>query len=483
MRAAAVAAGRRGLATAAPKPNVGILAMDAYFPGRYVSQDDLEQADGVSSGKYTIGLGQKEMAFVSDREDINSVMLSAVSRLLERYEIDPALVGRLEVGTESLVDKSKSSRTTLMSLFGDNRDMEGATVMNACYGGTAALLNSAAWAESSEWRAEKPYAIYVAGDVAVYEAGPARPTGGCGAVAVLVGRDAPIRLVPGVRTSYAEDAYDFYKPSMSSEYPVVNGKDSQVCYMRALDSCYRGFKARSEAAEGQTAPSMLTDSVGSMLFHSPYNKLVQQSLRRLLFNDAVRAIEAGQPLPEALEPVREWAEACAGQDSAAALEASYTDRALDKALQAVDRSLSAHASLVAPGETVSQRVGNTYTGAMHANLLGLVCNRGANLRGSKAAAFSYGSGLIATMFGLDFAADATGPFTLERIQETADVFGALDARTRVPCEQFTSDMLLREAAYGRNSFTPVSPIEQVPPGAFYLESVDETWRRSYARRA
>ena len=55
MRAAAVAAGRRGLATAAPKPNVGILAMDAYFPGRYVSQDDLEQADGVSSGKYTIG--------------------------------------------------------------------------------------------------------------------------------------------------------------------------------------------------------------------------------------------------------------------------------------------------------------------------------------------------------------------------------------------------------------------------------------------
>lgn len=53
------------------------------------------------------------MAFVSDREDINSVMLSAVSRLLERYDIDPALVGRLEVGTESLVDKSKSSRTTL----------------------------------------------------------------------------------------------------------------------------------------------------------------------------------------------------------------------------------------------------------------------------------------------------------------------------------------------------------------------------------
>lgn len=53
------------------------------------------------------------MAFISDREDINSIMMTAVSRLLERYSIDPHSVGRLEVGTESLVDKSKSSRTTL----------------------------------------------------------------------------------------------------------------------------------------------------------------------------------------------------------------------------------------------------------------------------------------------------------------------------------------------------------------------------------
>jgi len=58
-----------------------------------------------------------------------------------------------QVGTESLVDKSKSTKTTLMSLFeaAGNRDMEGATTINACYGGTAAFFNSAAWVESSEW--------------------------------------------------------------------------------------------------------------------------------------------------------------------------------------------------------------------------------------------------------------------------------------------------------------------------------------------
>jgi hypothetical protein len=40
------------------------------------------------------------------REDINSICLNAVSRLLHNYGIDPKQVGRLEVGTESLVDKS-----------------------------------------------------------------------------------------------------------------------------------------------------------------------------------------------------------------------------------------------------------------------------------------------------------------------------------------------------------------------------------------
>lgn len=77
----------------------------------------------------------------------------------------------MEVGTESFVDKSKSTKTVLMKLFEEagNHDIEGATVMNACYGGTAALFNSAAWVESSEW--DGRYALFVAADIAVYEAG------------------------------------------------------------------------------------------------------------------------------------------------------------------------------------------------------------------------------------------------------------------------------------------------------------------------
>jgi hypothetical protein len=35
--------------------HVGVLAMDFYAPKRYVAQEKLEVADGVSKGKYTIG--------------------------------------------------------------------------------------------------------------------------------------------------------------------------------------------------------------------------------------------------------------------------------------------------------------------------------------------------------------------------------------------------------------------------------------------
>lgn len=63
-------------ATASRPSGVGIHAIDMYFPKQFVSQTDLEAFDGVSAGKYTIGLGQHKMAFCTDREDIYSVCLS-----------------------------------------------------------------------------------------------------------------------------------------------------------------------------------------------------------------------------------------------------------------------------------------------------------------------------------------------------------------------------------------------------------------------
>ncbi|KAJ7908912.1 hydroxymethylglutaryl-coenzyme A synthase N terminal-domain-containing protein [Mycena leptocephala] len=173
-------------------------AIESPRPKDCISEAELEEYDSVSKGKYTIGLGEQYMAWPDDREDINSFALNAVSGLLEKYNIDPKSIGRIDVGTETIIDKSKSVKTTLMSLFAEsgNFDIEGIDSKNACYGSTAALYNAINWIESS-----------------------------AGACAMLIGPNAPVVFEP-IHGTYMADTYDFYKPNLSSEYPEVDGPGS-----------------------------------------------------------------------------------------------------------------------------------------------------------------------------------------------------------------------------------------------------------------
>ncbi len=136
-----------------------------------------------------------------------------VRNLMRNYNIHPSQVGRLEVGTETLLDKSKSTKTVLMTLFKGYHDIEGATSINACYGGTNALINTLNWISSPYW--DGRYGIVVAADLAVYEDGPARCTGGAGAVALLIGPNGKITF-DKQRSTFIEHAYDFYKPVPST---------------------------------------------------------------------------------------------------------------------------------------------------------------------------------------------------------------------------------------------------------------------------
>ena len=50
-----------------------------------------------TTGKYTIGLGQRGMGFCSDVEDICSLSLTAVHGLMERQNISYSDIGHLQV--------------------------------------------------------------------------------------------------------------------------------------------------------------------------------------------------------------------------------------------------------------------------------------------------------------------------------------------------------------------------------------------------
>jgi len=355
-----------------------------------------------------------------------------------------------------------------MDLFAQsgNTDIEGATIVNACYGGTAALLNAFLWCESDNcgYSEERPYAIVVAADIATYARGPARPTSGCGAVAVLVGRDAPFRYHGQDKATHASNVYDFYKPDHTVEYPTVDGALSQVCYYSALEDCYSRFvkkiSARKRKARNKVQPasprspsssppvsptspvstpssqpaSEKLDSDGILfnaesadffVFHAPYNKLVTKSYARLFLLDArmkyeMEKMKEQTSSPSALpkDSQEEKKEVLDGEESMEKkmngtephplqewlekpIEETYNDRALDGVLKKL--SAKSFQQRLSDANAASKVVGNTYTASVFLGLASLIDRAGRRQElgdGKDIVVFSYGSGALATMYRL-----------------------------------------------------------------------------------
>lgn len=213
------------------------------------------------------------------------------------------------------------------------------------------------------------YGIVVASDVAVYEDGPARPTGGAGAVALLISNKPKISLSP-IRASYIDNQYDFYKPIPSikysykgSEYPLVDGKLSIESYLTAVRECYSKLKEKTKSEN-------MLEKTDFVCFHSPYYKMVQKAYTALARVD--------QP--------------------------QLSDLDISAAFQ----------KQVEPTLFVSQRIGNIYTGSLYACLYSLLY-RTPDIANKRALLFSYGSGLCSTMLQ---ATIHTNPLSPKQIEET-----------------------------------------------------------------
>ncbi|KAG8221044.1 hydroxymethylglutaryl-coenzyme A synthase C terminal-domain-containing protein [Butyriboletus roseoflavus] len=457
-----------------PRPkDVGILAMEVYFPRRCISEADLEVFDNVSAGKYTIGLGQEYMACCDDREDINSFALNAVSGLLEKYNIDPKSIGRLDVGTETIIDKSKSVKTTLMDLFAEsgNFDIEGVDSKNACYGSTAALFNAVNWVESTSWDGRN--AIVVAGDIAIYAEGAARPAGGAGACAILIGPNAPVVIEP-VHGNHMTNTYDFYKPKLDSEYPEVDGPVSVTTYISALDASYARFREKTARtkkllhvnghANSKSEKGFSLDDVDYAVFHAPYGKQVQKAFGRLFYNDFVSSPSAPQfanvPSPDTI--------------LASPYNASLTDKNLEKTFIAASKT--AYSNKVEPAMHCSKRLGNMYTASLYGCLASLLSSvEPAELKGKRLSMFAFGSGCASSFFTLRVKGDTC------EIREKMDLLQRLGSMKVVPCQEYVDALTLREKNHNAANYTPEGSVENIWPGDFYLESVDSKFRRKYAR--
>lgn len=464
------------MASSTRPENVGILAMEMWFPRRCISEEELEVFDGVPKGKYTIGLGQEYMACIDDREDINSIALTTVSSLIKKYNIDPKSIGRLDVGTETIIDKSKAVKTVLMDLFmaSGNTDIEGIDSKNACYGSTAALFNIINWIESSSWDGRN--AILFAGDIAVYAEGGARPAGGAGACAMLIGPNAPLVFDP-THGTYMSNTYDFYKPQLDSEYPTVDGPLSITTYITALDNSYSRYREKAAKLKAKAEPSDVNGSADPKaavslrdfdycVFHSPYGKLVQKGHARLLWNDFVANPEstvfANLPDPQSLLAIP--------------YPKSLTDKNLEKVFMTFAKE--SYKAAVDPGMRCAKRCGNMYTGSIFGGLASLLSTKAPEeLKDKKISMFAYGSGCAASFYSIQVRGDTS------EIREKLDLLARLQSMKVVPCEDYVEAMKLREKFHNSAGYTPEGSLDNIWPDAYYLTQIDDKYRRHYSVKA
>lgn len=442
--------------------DVGIQAMSLYIPRTAVSQSALEVFDRAPSGKYTLGLGQAHMSFVSDREDVISLALTAVDTLVRDAQIGYHQIGRLEVGTETVVDKSKSIKTALMQLFeaSGNTEVEGLDNTNACYGGTAALFNSLAWMESSAW--DGRYAVVVAADIAVYAPGPARPTGGAAAVAILLakGKKAAIRFEIGLRATCMGNSYDFFKPHPAVEYPVVKGQETVDTFVRAMDECYDRYRARAKMKDGRAFD--VSSGTDYVIFHAPFNKMVVKSFARLLFADFL-ASAVGEK--DVFKDVERW--------RGLPRDRAHYDREVTAAFVKIARPM--YERQCEPAAWIGVEIGNCYTASLYSQLAALLYEKGDDLIGRRVLMYSFGSGFAASMFSMRVVGEVKGVVKKMRLREI------LKERVIMTPEEYTKCLESRERNYCRVDYEPEWDVDELFPGTFYLDKIGKNGEREYGR--
>jgi len=444
----------------------GIHAIEVYVPRHCVQADALE-VEHDCKGKYTDGLQMRQWGACDEDEDVVSMARTAVRRLVEKQGLAWEDIGMLNVGTESLLDRSKSIKSHLMDLFPPGVfDVEGVDYYHACYGGTASLFACTNWVGCEAW--DGRWAIVVCTDVS--DAPPQYPfMNGAACVAMLVGANAPLHL-EGQRHTHMVHAWDFYKPvGWPSMGPIIDGPASMELYYDCLVACQAGLIERGEGA--------WVDSHDHLVFHlgsSP--KFVRHAFERAL------AAARGAAAAEVKAVVKEAVEAMAARVVVGA--AAAADGAAAGAPVAAAGDAGEHAGvegeaeaaevealfskLVAPSLVLAARIGPCHTAATYVNLASLLLHDPPKL-GATIGIFSYGSGAASSIFKLRVRGEA-------RVGE--GLLESLDAREVHNGGDFSALTKRFADTYGRFGWEP--RVRGAPSvGAYRLEECDALGRRSY----
>ncbi len=389
---------------------IGLEAIAFDIPEHFIDMVELAQARDIDPAKYTVGIGQREMAIATPCEDPVVLAAGAGLRLLKNFNIDPSSISLLIVGSETGVDHSKPISSYIHQILGLSNACRVFEIKHACYGAMAGLSMANNYLLSGKANGRK--ALIIATDIARYGKNTVgEPTQGAGAVAMLIS-DQPHLLEFDTKNEgyFAKHVMDFWRPLYSKE-AFVDGHYSIQCYFEALEAAYTLYKKNVFKSGLVESLDHFNERFVACLYHVPFVKMAQKAHQKLL------EVDAGFPFEK---------------DSFQAIDAK---RDFEKR--------------TAPSLELNSRVGNIYTGALFLSLVNYLENVSSAAEGKPISLFSYGSGCGAEFMSAIVLEKAGSwmkgnscrkiiedrkQITIDRYEEILDACGKMDLNEEKVCQ-------------------------------------------------
>ena len=314
--------------------NIGIDKIGFYTPHTFIDMVKLAEARGVDPAKYTIGIGQEQMAVSPVTQDSVTLAANAALRILDKEDLEK--IDLVIFGTESGIDSSKAGAVYVHDLLGIQSSARSIEIKQACYGATAGIqLARGHIALHPESRV-----LVLGSDISRYGLGSSgEVTQGAGAVAMVISADPRILTVGDQSAYLTNDIMDFWRPTYS-DTAYVDGKFSNEQYIAFFLNTWEQFKSLT---------NMTIADFEAMCFHLPYTKMGMKAMREIF----------------------------------------------DEGTEEDQKRLTEHYQ---KSTVYNKNVGNIYTGSLYLSLISLLENDDSLKSGDRIGLFSYGSGAVGEFF-------------------------------------------------------------------------------------
>jgi hydroxymethylglutaryl-CoA synthase len=331
----------------------------------------------------TKGLGLHASSFPDTYEDIVTMGANAAHRLMERKDLTPDDVGRIDVATESSFDKSKPVSTYIAGCLeqvfdGDFHHANKGERKFACVAGTQSVNDAYNWIRAGRNRGRS--ALVIATDTALYERDdPGEATQGAGAVAMLLSEDPDLVELSAAQGYGSADETDFLKPQQ--QFPSVDGKRSMQVYLARMREALEDY----ESVAGDTHP----EDFAYIPFHTPFPGMVREA-GVLAYRHMSRGTEVEDTIAEEVGRQQPREDEYADREAYEEAVTEYMDD-----LSETETYQAWYDAVIEPTLTMSRQVGNWYTGSVHvarASALVHAMENDVDLAGRVLGLGSYGSG-------------------------------------------------------------------------------------------